>query len=148
MTTLEPGASVVFTQGLAARPRSTAFLASSAAPIMTCGFDVFVHEVIAAMTTWPWSTSVSVPSSIVTRVGFEGRCAPVPETAVCGFPASPLPCAKGVTGAAPRDRPARRLVGLRLHAVGLLLLRNARLAVVSAGLVGLHVVAERLAERL
>jgi hypothetical protein len=33
---------------------------------MTDGFDVFVHDVIAAITTWPWSSSVSVPSSSVT----------------------------------------------------------------------------------
>ena len=33
---------------------------------MTDGFDVFVQLVIAAMTTWPWSSSVSVPSAIVT----------------------------------------------------------------------------------
>ncbi len=53
MTTLEPGASVVLTQGLRARPRSTAFLASSAAPTMTLGLDVLVQDVIAAMTTEP-----------------------------------------------------------------------------------------------
>ena len=75
MTTLEPGASVVLTQGLRARPLSTAFLASSAAPTMTEGLDVFVQEVIAAMTTEPWSTSVSVPSSSVTRTGFDARVA-------------------------------------------------------------------------
>src|SRR5215212_2496341 len=91
MTTLDPGASVVFTHGLVVSPRSTAFLASSAAPIMTCGLDVLVHEVIAAMTTAPWSTSVSVPSSIVTLVGFEGR-APTGAvgTASAGAP-DPLP---------------------------------------------------------
>src|SRR4051812_42916924 len=98
MTTLDPGASVVFTHGLAVRPRSTAFLASSAAPIITCGLDVLVQEVIAAITTWPWSTSVWVPSSMVTGVGFDGRCDPLPETAVCGLPASPLPCANGLAG--------------------------------------------------
>src|SRR6476661_10067368 len=98
MTTLDPGASVVFTHGLVARPRSTAFLASSAAPIITCGLEVLVHEVIAAMTTWPWSTSVSVPSSIVTRVGFEGRSPPDPVSAWCGLPASPLPPADGAAG--------------------------------------------------
>ncbi len=73
MTTLEPGASVVLTHGLRVRPRSTAFLASSAAPIMTCGFDVLVQEVMAAMTTAPWSSSNSVPSSPTTRVGLETR---------------------------------------------------------------------------
>ena len=36
-------------------PRSTAFLASSPAPIITEGLDVLVHEVMAAMTTCPWS---------------------------------------------------------------------------------------------
>ena len=59
MTTLEPGASVVFTHGLRLSPRSTAFLASSAAPIITCGLDVLVQEVIAAITTAPWSSSYS-----------------------------------------------------------------------------------------
>ena len=58
MTTFEPGASVVLTQGLRSRPASTAFLASSAAPIMTDGLEVLVQEVMAAMTTEPWSTSV------------------------------------------------------------------------------------------
>jgi hypothetical protein len=53
MTTLDPGASVVFTQGLRVRPRSTAFLASRAAPTITEGLDVFVHEVMAAITTLP-----------------------------------------------------------------------------------------------
>src|SRR5689334_9892235 len=96
MTTLEPGASVVFTQGLTSRPASTAFLASSAAPIITDGFDVLVHEVIAAMTTWPWSTSVSRPSSMVTGVGLLGRS--LAEPAACGWPACPLPPSAGAAG--------------------------------------------------
>src|SRR5690348_17340039 len=99
MTTLDPGASVVFTQGLVVRPRSTAFLASRAAPIITWGLEVLVQEVIAAMTTWPWSISVSVPSSIVTGVGLDARpAARFPETAVCGRPAWPFPCANGLAG--------------------------------------------------
>jgi hypothetical protein len=53
MTTFEPGASEVLTHGLTSRPRSTAFLASRPAPSMTDGFDVLVHDVIAAITTWP-----------------------------------------------------------------------------------------------
>ena len=36
------------------RPRSTAFLASRAAPIITDGFDVFVQDVIEAITTSPF----------------------------------------------------------------------------------------------
>ena len=67
MTTLDPGASVVFTHGLRARPRSTALLASSAAPIITCGFDVLVQDVIDAITTAPWSSSNVVPSASVHR---------------------------------------------------------------------------------
>jgi hypothetical protein len=53
MTTLEPGASVVLTHGLRSSPASTALRASSAAPIMTCGLEVLVQEVIAAITTEP-----------------------------------------------------------------------------------------------
>src|SRR4051794_41564167 len=100
MTTLDPGASVVFTQGLLVRPRSTAFLASRAAPIITCGLEVLVQEVMAAITTCPWSTKVSVPSSMTTRVGLEGRSAAgAPWAAPCGLPGSPFACAEGLGGA-------------------------------------------------
>src|SRR4051794_5989062 len=75
MTTLEPGASEVFTHGLRCSPRSTAFFATRPAPTMTNGFDVLVQEVIAATTTAPWSTSNSSPSR-VTRAGFDARPAP------------------------------------------------------------------------
>ena len=98
MTTLDPGASVVFTQGLRLRPRSTAFLASSAAPTMTDGLEVFVQEVIAAMTTAPWSTLVVVPSSRVTWIGFEAR---VPSPAATGSEAgkvSARPLSRLVSG--------------------------------------------------
>src|SRR5215470_9602742 len=84
MTTFEPGASVVLTHGLRSRPASTAFFASRAAPIITDGFDVFVHDVIAAMTTEPWSIDVVVPSSRVTCAGRDvrppllGRCPLLP----------------------------------------------------------------------
>src|SRR5215469_3625405 len=73
MTTLEPGASVVFTHGLRSRPASTALRASSAAPTITDGLEVLVHEVIAAITTEPWSTAVLVPSSRVTWAGLDAR---------------------------------------------------------------------------
>jgi hypothetical protein len=45
------------THGRRARPRSTAFCASRPAAIITEGFDVFVHEVIAAITTEPCSSA-------------------------------------------------------------------------------------------
>ena len=57
MTTFEPGASDDFTQGFRFSPRSTAFFASSPAAIITDGFDVFVHDVIAAITTEPCSSA-------------------------------------------------------------------------------------------
>ena len=64
---------VVLTQGLTVRPLFTAFRASSAAPSITDGLDVLVHEVIEAMTTAPWSR-VKLPYSVVsTFVGFDGR---------------------------------------------------------------------------
>ncbi|MCY1439267.1 hypothetical protein D9M71_554980 [compost metagenome] len=53
MTTLEPGASELFTQGLRCRPRSTAFFASRPAAIITLGLEVLVQEVMAAITTAP-----------------------------------------------------------------------------------------------
>ena len=85
MTTLEPGASVVFTQGLVASPASTAFLASSAAPTMTDGFEVLVHDVMAAITTEPWSTEVCLPSSSVTWTGWTGgRCRRPPAARPAG----------------------------------------------------------------
>src|SRR5215469_7072743 len=92
MTTLDPGASVVFTHGLRVSPASTAFLASSAAPTITNGLDVFVQEVIAAITTDPWSTLVWVPSSSVTVTGDDGRSSSPPETGsdAGNVPARPL----------------------------------------------------------
>ena len=55
---MDPGASVVLTHGFDFKPFSTAFLASNAAPIITDGLEVFVHEVIDAITTSPFLTRV------------------------------------------------------------------------------------------
>jgi len=52
-----PGARLDFTHGFRCRPRSTAFFASRPAPTITCGFDVFVQLVIAAITTEPCSSA-------------------------------------------------------------------------------------------
>ena len=84
------------THGLRSRPFSTAFLASRAAPIITDGLDVLVHDVMAAMVTAPWSSSNDVPSASVTWAGLLGRpLAPVPAaTAPCGG-ASPWPLPGG-----------------------------------------------------
>src|SRR5207247_10486084 len=72
-TSVEPAARGVFPHCLRLSPFSTAFLASSAAPTITDVLDVLVHEVMAAMTTAPWSSSHFVPSSSVTAVGLEVR---------------------------------------------------------------------------
>ena len=64
---------MVLTHGLLVSPFSTAFLASRAAPIITDGLEVLVHDVIAAIATAPWSTSNLVPSSSVTSAGLLGR---------------------------------------------------------------------------
>ena len=61
MTTFEPGARLVFTQGLICRPRSTAFFASRPAPSITEGFEVLVQLVMAAMTTAPLERSNESP---------------------------------------------------------------------------------------
>src|SRR5688500_11003032 len=58
LTTREPGASDVFTHGLVLRPCSIAFLASRPAASITAGFDVLVHEVMAAITTSPWVNAI------------------------------------------------------------------------------------------
>ena len=57
MTTFEPGARLVLTHGGVDSPRSTARFATSPAPIMTVGLDVFVQEVMAAITTEPCRSS-------------------------------------------------------------------------------------------
>src|SRR5881409_349972 len=82
MTTFEPGASDVFTHGLRCRPRSTALRASSPAPTITNGFEVLVHDVMAATTTAPWSISTSSPSR-VNRADFDAR----PPVCAAGCPA-------------------------------------------------------------
>ncbi len=61
MTTREPGASDVFTVGPTLRPRATAFRASRPAPTITVGFEVLVHEVMAAMATEPERMTALLP---------------------------------------------------------------------------------------
>ena len=75
MTTREPGASDVLTHERVSSPASTAFFASRPAASITDGLDVFVQEVIAAITTEPCFTmspstdiGVSAPGSVVASV--------------------------------------------------------------------------------
>ena len=75
---------------MTASPLSTAFFASSAAPSITEGFDVLVHEVIAEITTAPWSSSNVAPSAVVTVVGLLTR-PPAPAAAEMGVRGTPLP---------------------------------------------------------
>src|SRR6201995_6206317 len=58
-TTWLPGASDVFTHGLAFNPFAAALRAKSPAAIRTLGLEVLVQEVIAAITTSPWPRSKS-----------------------------------------------------------------------------------------
>src|SRR5216683_3562481 len=62
-TTWEPGASDVLTHGFTVRPRAAALRASSPAPTITVGFEVLVHDVIAAITTSPWPRSCLRPAT-------------------------------------------------------------------------------------
>jgi hypothetical protein len=50
-----------------------------------------VQDVIAAMTTAPWSSSNDVPSESVTGTGFDGRPEPVP-TGARGAPLVSFAC--------------------------------------------------------
>src|SRR4029077_9700050 len=61
--TFEPGAREDLTQGRRSSPRSTAFCARSPAAIITEGLEVFVQDVIAAITTEPCSSAYSSPST-------------------------------------------------------------------------------------
>ena len=47
--------------GLIVSPASTAFLAKRPAANITPGLDVFVHDVIAAITTEPWVSLYCYP---------------------------------------------------------------------------------------
>src|SRR5580765_145016 len=60
VTTLDPGARLVFTHGWLFSPRSTARFANRPALIITLGFEVFVQLVIAAITTEPCSSCPTI----------------------------------------------------------------------------------------
>src|SRR3954454_3718757 len=87
MTTFEPGAREVFTHGLRDRPSSTAFFASSAAPIITDGLDVFVHDLMPAIFRARWSSSPASPVDSVARPGLLGRPETSPTIAETGWSA-------------------------------------------------------------
>ena len=65
VTTIEPGASEVLTHGFLSNPRSLAFFATRPAAIITLGLDVFVQDVIAAITTSPFLISKFFPSKFI-----------------------------------------------------------------------------------
>ena len=88
MTTRDPGARLVFTQGFELSSRSTAFLASNPAPIMTDGFEVLVQLVMAAITTAPSWRETSWPLSIPRTTG---------GASAGGCSATAAPCSPMVT---------------------------------------------------
>src|SRR5215469_9904610 len=93
MTTFDPGARDVLTQGLVVIPRSTAFRARSPAATITEGLDVLVQLVMAAITACPWSRVISRPSARRTGTWTSVRAA----TAGCS--GSPRTAAGRSTGA-------------------------------------------------
>lgn len=62
---MDPGDKEVLMYGATCRPSRTAFLAKIPAPNITDGFDVFVDEAMAAMTTEPCFSEYVFPSSNV-----------------------------------------------------------------------------------
>src|SRR5439155_26792808 len=86
VTTLEPGARLVFTHGCRLRPRNTAFRASRPAPIMTLGFEVFVQLVIAAITTAP-----CVRSGSTATISATATAAPPAVADTCAEPPASAP---------------------------------------------------------
>lgn len=60
-TTPEPGLKLVLTNGFTLNPAWIAFFANNPAAKMTPGFEVFVQEVIAAITTDPLLIVYSYP---------------------------------------------------------------------------------------
>ena len=65
MTTPDPGDSEVLMYGATFKPILTAFCARSPAPSITLGFEVFVQDVIADITTDPCFKVYVLPSSQV-----------------------------------------------------------------------------------
>ena len=64
VTTREPGAKEVLICGFTFRPAFTAFFARRPAASNTLGFEVFVHEVIAAIATAPSGSEYCCPFSV------------------------------------------------------------------------------------
>src|SRR5204863_5706194 len=89
----EPGARLVLTWGGGAMPCSTALRATRPAAIITEGLDVFVHDVIAAITTEPCVRQTARPSreksACVRRWPRSSGGATSLEIG-CGFPPSPI----------------------------------------------------------
>ena len=105
-----PGASDVLTVGADRSPRATAFRASSPAPTMTVGFEVFVHDVIAAIATEPGADRRALPADLdrdrVRRIRRQAR--PRRPSAPCRRRRRPWPSAGRRPGSRRGARPAGR----------------------------------------
>ena len=107
-TTLEPGASDVFTHGLVLRPRATAFLARRPAASITLGLEVLVQLVIAASTTAPSLSWNDAPLSVQSTA--DSASVPVPPSATIeasGDPGSLPPVAAARTRVFSTERSLR-----------------------------------------
>ena len=80
---LEPGAKDDFTQGLRTRPSSLALRANKPAATVLRGFEVLVHEVIAAMMIAPSGIKPSVRCSTTPAMPFSFRSDV--DTRACGL---------------------------------------------------------------
>src|SRR5258707_7186807 len=78
VTAFEPGVSDVLTRGETLKPRATAFRARRPAPTITVGFEVFVHDVIAAIATEPVRIDARCPSSSTSTAGYSSSPATGP----------------------------------------------------------------------
>jgi hypothetical protein len=89
----EPGASEVLMCGATFKPASTAFFASRPAASNTLGFEVLVHEVIAAISTSP------LPSEISPTFGCVAGASDCADSSV-GWPPTISTTWRGAPGAA------------------------------------------------
>ena len=102
-------------------PRATAFRASRPAPTMTVGFDVFVHEVIAAIATDPVRI-VAAPSTSSAIAGRPPSTATRPRRRVGRPVGSPRHAGTNAGGSSPGTtrptRPPRAVAGTRTSPPG------------------------------
>src|SRR5512141_441379 len=117
VTTFDPGAGLVFSHGRVLRPFSTAFFATSPAPLITEGLEGFVQLVVAAIPTEPSCRSYTPLSSRTDVV--PGFHAPVPGVRISSVVLPPSPIHRSapsspfsIRASSPHAEPALRNASL------------------------------------